>query len=293
MAWTEVSLSVPVDDAALAQWVLEQSGALAVTLEDDQDSPLLEPAVGTTPLWPRVLLRGLFEDSVERAGIHAALQAVPGAGKPEQIRWRAVADDDWERAWMDRFAPMQFGRRLWIVPSGMEIPSDPDNVELHLDPGLAFGTGTHPTTALCLEWLDGRPLEGLTVVDYGCGSGVLGIAAALKGARKIVSVDHDRQALAATRENARRNGVLERIRVFEPQDYRPRPVDLVLANILAEPLISLAPVLLASLSKGGDLVLCGLLEEQADRVVRVYRPELDGIERENRDGWVRLHGRKS
>lgn len=290
MAWNEISLSVPGKDAALAEWVLEQSGALAVTLEDALDDPVLEPLVGTTPLWPRVLLRGLFDVSVDRASIHSALLAVRGAGKPDRIRWREVADHDWERAWMDRFEPMKFGRRLWIVPSGMNIPADPANIEIHLDPGLAFGTGTHPTTALCLEWLDGQAVDGLIVVDYGCGSGVLGIAAALKGARRVVCVDNDPQALGASAENARRNGVSERIQCLEPQNYEPTPANIVLANILAEPLIELAPVLAASLAPGGQLVLSGLLEEQAEEVADAYRRWLPAIDLKKQDGWVRLHG---
>jgi ribosomal protein L11 methyltransferase len=290
MAWSEVSLSVAREHADLAEWVLEEAGALAVTLEDAADDTLLERDAGATPLWPRVQLRGLFQAAVARERIHAALGAVPGAGRPDCIAWREVSDRDWERAWMDRFEPMRFGRRLWIVPGGMEIPADPANIEIHLDPGLAFGTGTHPTTALCLEWLDGQNLAGLTVVDYGCGSGILGVAAARLGAARVICVDNDPQALGATRENAVRNGVAGRVECFEPGGHGAVTAQVVLANILAEPLIELAPVLLGLLAPGGCLVLSGLLPEQAQAVATAYRPGLIEIETQTSGGWVRLHG---
>jgi ribosomal protein L11 methyltransferase len=291
--WIEVSLSIPARDAALAEWVLEQAGALAVTLQDDKDDPVLEPGPGATPLWPRVKLRGLFETGVDRRQVHAALRAVPGANRPDRIHWRDVGDQDWERAWMDRFAPMRFGRRLWIVPGGMDWPAEPGSIEIRLDPGLAFGTGTHPTTALCLEWLDGRDLRGCSVIDYGCGSGILGIAAARMGAGRVICVDNDPQALEATLDNAARNGVSGRIECCGPGDYDPPAADVLMANILAAPLIELAPVLLGSLGPGGVLALSGILEEQADDVVIAYRPGLSGIRMESMQGWIRLSGRKA
>jgi len=244
-------------------------------------------------LWPSVRVRGLFEAEVAREQILAALGAVPGAIRPERVSWRHVGDRNWERAWMDRFEPMRFGRRLWVIPGGMKIPHDPDHVEIHLDPGLAFGTGTHPTTALCLEWLDARDLTGQTVVDYGCGSGVLGVAAARLGAAHVVCVDNDPQALRAARENAARNGVADRISCREPGALGAVAAHAVLANILAEPLIALAPVLLGCLTPGGSLVLSGILREQAQTVAAAYRPALTAIEVESSAGWVRLHGRKA
>jgi ribosomal protein L11 methyltransferase len=187
---------------------------------------------------------------------------------------------------------MKFGERLWIVPGGMEIPADPRNIEIRLDPGLAFGTGTHPTTALCLEWLDGQELDSLTVVDYGCGSGILGIAAALKGAARVLCVDNDPQALQATKDNAVRNGISAVIETLGPNEYNPPSADVVVANILARPLISLAPVLLGSLREGGSLALSGILTSQAGEVLAAYRPELDGTGRQDREDWVLLHGRR-
>ena len=290
MNWAEVSLSIARDLVAPAESTLEQYGALAVTLQDSADVPVLEPAPGTAPLWPVVEVRGLFAAGVHRGKVSAALLALPGVGRPDALTWRDVADQDWSRAWMDRFQPMRFGQTLWIVPSGMQAPGDERAVILRLDPGLAFGTGTHPTTALCLQWLDGHGFEGETVVDYGCGSGVLGIAAALKGARRVVCVDNDPQALEATAQNATRNGVAERIVCQPPDAYDEAGVDVVLANILAGPLIELAPVLLTSLRPGGHLVLSGILEEQAEEVAQAYGNRCGELDVMTQDGWVRLHG---
>ena len=292
MSWIEVSISVTRQAAPLAELALEQLGALAVTLEDDEDNPVLEPGPGETPLWPSVQVRGLFEAGFKRERALQVLQAVPGADRPGNIRWRDVGDQDWERAWMDRFEPMKFGQNLWIVPGGMSIPHDPANTEIQLDPGLAFGTGTHPTTALCLQWLDGQELDGRTVVDFGCGSGILGIAAALKGARRVVCVDNDPQALEATAMNAERNACMDKITCHLPEEYPPVETSLVLANILAQPLIELAARLLDLLEPGGDLVLSGILEEQVDLVAEAYRACLQKESVEVLDGWARFHGVK-
>jgi ribosomal protein L11 methyltransferase len=293
MAWIEISISVTRAATALAELTLEQLGALSITLEDDEDNPVLEPGPGTTPLWPTVHVRGLFGEGTDRDRVLKALLKVSGTRRPEQVRWREVGDQDWERAWMDRFVPMKFGKRFWIVPGGMQIPFDPENIEIRLDPGLAFGTGTHPTTALCLEWLDGQDVNSRTVVDYGCGSGILGIAAALKGAGRVICVDNDPQALEATADNAARNAVSGIIQCHTPQTYDRPEANVVMANILANPLIGLAPVLLGSLRQEGFLALSGILQEQAAEVLAAYQTGLDGITLENRDDWVLLQGQRS
>ena len=288
MAWLEVCISVSRQAAELAEEALGRLGALAVTLEDDADDPVLEPVPGETPLWPTVQLRGLFEAEADRGRIIEGLEAVPDVQRPGNIRWREVGDRDWERAWMDRFRPMRFGRRLWIVPTGMAIPHDLENIEIRLDPGLAFGTGTHPTTALCLEWLDSRTLNDAKVVDYGCGSGILAIAAALKGAAHVDCVDNDPQALEATAANAGRNGVAGAIRGFDPESFTAQGADIVLANILAGPLIDLAPVISGCARAGGRIVLSGVLEEQVELVVAAYRPVCGTVEIEVLEGWARV-----
>lgn len=296
MAWVEISLSVNRDEVAAAEQALENQGALAITLEDEADVPVLEPALGTSPLWPVVQIRGLFEYEADRSSILAGLLASQAIQRPDAIAWREVADQDWERAWMDRFQPMQFGQKLWIVPTGMQGPDDPDAVQLKLDPGLAFGTGTHPTTALCLEWIDGVDFQGLRVLDFGCGSGVLGIAAALKGAASVSCVDNDPQALLATAENALRNGVETLVRCFLPEAWTDESpaghYDVILANILAGPLVQLAPQLTDRLDKGAAIVLSGVLENQADEVAAAYAPRCSKLQRQQRDEWLRLDGQR-
>ena len=293
MPWTEVSIALAREQVEEAEGLLAALGALAITLEDRSDQPVLEPAPGAAPLWPVVRLRGLFDTNVDRQAVLRALQDLPGAGGPQRIRWREVGDRDWERAWMDRFHPMRFGEHLWIVPTGMAIPHDPQNVEIRLDPGLAFGSGTHPTTALCLEWIDGHDMNGLRVVDYGCGSGILGIAACLEGASRVECVDNDPQALEATAQNAGRNGVDDRVFCLPPEAFRPADSDLVLANILAGPLIALAPVLAGAVRPGGHVVLSGLLQEQGDEVTAAYFPWCERPRSESREGWLRLELRRS
>jgi ribosomal protein L11 methyltransferase len=286
--WVEVSIGVARADAAVAEQALEDLGALAVTLQDEADHPVLEPGPGETPLWPTVNVCGLFEADVDRATVHDGLQGVPGAARPGNLAWREVGDRDWERAWMDRFRPMRFGRDLWIVPTGMELPPGEEGIRIRLDPGLAFGTGTHPTTALCLEWLDGRALEGALVVDYGCGSGILAIAAALKGAARVEGVDNDPQALEATAVNAARNGVEPIVFACAPAAFRVRDADVVLANILAGPLIDLAPIITGCARPGADIVLSGLLEEQVDDVVAAYRDSCCLEQVDSDEGWARV-----
>ncbi len=288
MSWLEVSVCVPSEQAPLAELVLEQHGALAVTLEDDGDHPVLEPGLGVMPLWPSVHVRGLFEVNAARDSITRAMQFIPGITRPDMIRWRELGDQVWERAWMDRFEPMKFGNHLWIVPTGMEIPFEENNIEIRLDPGLAFGTGTHPTTALCLQWLDGQDVRDKCVVDYGCGSGILGIAAALKGAQRVICVDNDPQALEATLENAARNRVTNRLECLTPEACTETSADFLLANILAAPLVDLAPLLLGSVKPGGVIVLSGILEEQTAMVTEAYRAACHRICQNELEEWVRL-----
>ncbi len=291
MAWAEVCFDIPRERVAVSESALQELGALAVTLLDQADQPVLEPQPGTVPLWPQVQVRALFPAGVQRSEVSLALQHVAGLDRPQALVWRDVADQVWERAWMDRFQPMQFGQRLWIVPSGMEAPDDARALVLRLDPGLAFGTGTHPTTAMCLQWIDAQEFAGQRVVDYGCGSGVLGIACAMKGAQAVVCVDNDPQALEATAANAARNGVLDRVACRTAQAFREQEADVVLANILAAPLIDLAPRLQRCLRTGSHIVLSGILQEQAQTVAQAYRQTCGDMEVCEQEGWVRLHGR--
>lgn len=291
MSWLELSVRVSRQNAALVESLLENEPVLALTLTDDADDPVLEPGVGETPLWPAVCVTALFSGDTPLESLSRILSLVPGIDRPQQVTFRKFEDQQWERVWLDRFKPMQFGSDLWIVPGDQEAPSDAAHI-LRLDPGLAFGTGTHPTTRLCLQWMDSHDFQGLTVVDFGCGSGVLGIVAAIKGAGHVTCVDNDPQALVATRDNAERNRVTDKIQVFDPAQFKPIKADVVLANILAGPLIELAPHLLASLRPGGSVVLSGILKAQAEEVTEAYRAHIDDISITLDDGWVRLQGKK-
>ncbi len=269
------------------------AGALAVTLLDAADVPILEPAPGATPLWAQVRLVALFEQGTDPADARRAIEAALGetlAGALGAMNVEELADRPWEREWLKDFRPMRFGTRLWVCPHG-ETPAAgaSDAVVLRLDPGLAFGTGTHETTSMCLSWLDAAQLRDLDVVDYGCGSGILAIAALLLGARFASAIDLDPQALLATRENARRNGVDASLELRSVRDPAPL-ADILLANILAQPLIELAPVLKSMVRPRGVAVLSGILSSQATAVVSAYAPWFDMRPFATRNDWVCLEG---
>jgi len=293
--WLQIDFPLNGLDAEQVEDALLAAGAAAVTYRDAADDPVFEPWPGEMPLWQQTRVTGMFPADADVDGIRAVLLAALELEHLPPHRVEILEDRDWTREWLKDFRPLRFGRRLWVVPTAYE-PPEPEAVNLVLDPGLAFGTGTHPTTALCLEWLDGQPLEGASVVDYGCGSGILAVAAALLGAEDILATDIDPQALLATRDNAARNGVAERIRTCLPGelgDAGEGTSDVVLANILAGPLVELAPRIVRLLRGNGRLVLSGLLRSQAGEVAEAYRAlgiqlAIDG----ELDGWVRLAGRK-
>jgi ribosomal protein L11 methyltransferase len=284
MPFLQLTLTIGSADPAPFEDALLAAGAASITLEDAGDDPVLEPPPGSTPLWPHVRIKALFDVAADP---HALRASFPGA------TFEHVADRAWEREWLKDFRPMRFGRRLWICPGGQraqlhESAEAPCLIEL--DPGLAFGTGTHPTTALCLEWLDGAPLAGKFVVDYGCGSGVLAIAALKLGAAAVLAIDIDPQALLATRDNAERNRVADLLTVGGPAQAQPAPADVLLANILAEPLIELAPALAGRVTPGGCVVLSGLLRGQAEAVASRYAAWFDMRPATVRDDWALLYG---
>ncbi|MBL0162690.1 MAG: 50S ribosomal protein L11 methyltransferase [Xanthomonadales bacterium] len=293
----ELSLTLRSDQQEAVEAALEDVGALAVTLLDadadtSNEQAILEPGVGETPLWSLIVLTALFEADIDRSGLlHVLGELLPDL-EPAQIVFREVADQDWTRVWMDQFKPMRFGERLWIYPWNIEPPAESELVIVRLDPGLAFGTGTHPTTALCLEWLDQADLGDKTVIDYGCGSGVLAIAAALLGARKVIAIDNDPQAIEASHDNAERNGVAGSISLFLPDADPGATADVLVANILAGPLHALAPVFAARLGSGGALALSGILIGQRDELLERYSEWFDGLSATVRDDWVRIDGRR-
>ncbi|MEO5560326.1 MAG: 50S ribosomal protein L11 methyltransferase [Dokdonella sp.] len=298
MPWLELSLTIRQSEQEHVELALEEIGALAVTLLDAEvDTPneraILEPGVGETPLWGEIALSALFDADADRAGlVHVLTDLVPEI-TPEQICFREIEDQDWTRVWMDQFQPMQFGRRLWIYPSNIEPPTDdPDAVIVRLDPGLAFGTGTHPTTALCLHWLDASDLVGKTVVDYGCGSGVLAIAALKLGAARVIGVDNDPQALQASRDNAQRNDVADRLDLFAPDDYVATPADVLIANILAGPLAELAPRFAACVKPQAPFALSGILIGQEQELLERYADAFEDLVVATQEDWVRISGRR-
>ena len=294
MPFLQIHLSLDDLDPELVEAACSETGAIAVTLRDAGDEPILEPAPGATPLWPRIALSALYPAELDPAAVAARLRSLLEA-PALAVTHELLADRQWEREWLKDFRPMRFGRRLWICPGGQPpplAPGDPEPVIVWLDPGLAFGTGTHPTTALCLEWLDGAALAGRTVVDVGCGSGVLAIAALRLGAASALAVDIDPQALIATRENAARNAVAAHLRVHAAELGFGAAAEVVLANILAEPLIALAPHLGAATLRGGWLVLSGLLSAQAEAVASACGPWFDMEPPREREGWVGLVGRR-
>jgi ribosomal protein L11 methyltransferase len=287
-----LALRFPLDDVDTqhAEAACLELGALAVTYSDARDDAVLEPAPGEVRLWPATQLTALFAGDADVTGLSAQiagrLRLAPGA-----IAAEPVADRAWEREWLRDFHAMRFGTRLWVCPHHESV-GDAGAVVLKLDPGLAFGTGTHPSTALCLEWLDAQLAPGARVIDYGCGSGILAIAAALLGAAQVEACDIDPQALAATRENAAANGVAARIRVHDDEQDLGPGSDVLVANIIAGTLIALAPRLAALLQPGGSLLLAGILDEQAEVVAAVFTPWFDMRRAGERAGWVALAGRR-
>lgn len=287
MPWLQVSLTTAKAEVPLIEGVLEKLGALSVSFGDAGDEPQWEPFPGETPLWARVRVTALFPADCASGVLRRQLPPE----RCSELQFRILEDRPWQRVGLEGLRPLRFGSRLWVCPAGLEAPA-PRAVVVELDPGLAFGTGQHATTALCLEWLDAANLAGKTVIDYGCGSGILAVAALRLGAAGVWAVDHDPQAWDATGANARKNGVAERLRVCAPEQMPGTRADVVLANILAKTLIDLQPTLCSLVRAGGDLVLSGILADQAPSVMAAYRADADLDAPQRRDEWVLLHARR-
>lgn len=310
LEWSQLTLTAKAQQVEQLEAAFLAAGAIAVTLRDAADQPVLEPAPGETPLWPDLKVTGLFALDTDLDAVQSQLLHQLGADIVADSNRETLAEQDWERAWLEHYHPMRFGERLWVCPSAVN-PPEPDAINLLLDPGLAFGTGTHPTTALCLGWLDRHDITNKTVIDYGCGSGILAIAAAKLGAQQVWAVDIDPQALIASRSNAELNQVDARLWLGLPEqlptqllaqqtaptsvpneDCQSHQVDIVVANILAGPIISLAPILTNMLRNGGDLVLAGLTTEQASQVQQAYATDFLFQANVEQDNWTLLHGVK-
>ncbi|MFZ1386409.1 MAG: 50S ribosomal protein L11 methyltransferase [Thiolinea sp.] len=292
MTWQQLICHTTVEYQEVISTALEEAGAASVTFEDAVDQPILEPLPGETPLWDQLIITGLYPAEDDLTGLLLQLELQRSAWGITDLKLERLEDRPWVREWMDNFHPMQFGKRLWVYPSWREVPEEAtDAVKILLDPGLAFGTGNHPTTALCLEWLDGEDLVGKTVLDYGCGSGILAIAGAKLGASAIVATDIDPQALEATQENARRNELpAGSIFTCLPEDVPSQQFDVVIANILSGPLVSLAPTILSYLKPTGRLALSGILADQGQTVAAAYEARLENLQITAQEDWLRLEG---
>ncbi len=291
MSWIQLSLEIAEHEAELASDLFSEAGAVSVSFEDAGNQPLFQVGIDEVGLWQSVKVIGLFATEVDVDAVELLLSSQLEGINSFNWQHEQLDDQVWEVAWKDHFKPMRFGERLWVCPTNAEIPSA-DALCIRMEPGLAFGTGTHPTTALCLEWLDGQHLQSKTVIDFGCGSGVLGIAAALLGAEHVWAVDVDPDAVDACNENAHKNSVSSMIDVCLAKDFQTDKVDLVLANILANPLIELKPTLTNMIVSQGKLVLSGILENQADMIIQEYESDFRFGEVAEVDGWVRLVGTK-
>lgn len=289
----EIEFPLDALSADTVESALAELGAAAITFEESGGEPVLEPKPGEVRLWSETRVRALFDLSQEALFVVSSLAEALGAHITETARVRRVEERAWERVWLTHVKPMRFGRRLWVCPTSGAAPTEPGAVIVRLDPGLAFGTGTHPTTALCLQMLDAFALEGRAVIDYGCGSGILGVAAIKLGAARVIAVDIDPQALIATAQNGERNGVAHRLEVRTPATpLADAAADLILANILAQPLIELAPALTAACRPGGELVLSGLLRSQAYEVKAAYASAFDIVSVIHREDWCCIHARR-
>ncbi|MCI7772963.1 MAG: 50S ribosomal protein L11 methyltransferase [Succinivibrio sp.] len=289
--WIQIKLRTTNQSADTIAELLEQLGALAVSYTDAEDSPILEPKPGERRLWPNTEVTGLLEQGTDPKPILAVLKQLLGDHIPMVAT--SLEDKNWIRAWMDQFKPLKFGQHLWICPSWLSV-DEKDSVVVMLDPGLAFGTGTHPTTSLCLSYLDSLDLKDKDVLDYGCGSGILAIAALKLGAKSATGVDIDEQALIASKENAKRNGVEDKLQLIMGTDKKldlPQ-FPITVANILAGPLAELEPIIASLTQSGGKLALSGILTEQADSVIEAYSKDFVMNKVKDLDGWALLTGTK-
>lgn len=293
MPYTEVRLETTREHAAALEALLLDQGALSVTFQDRADHPIYEPPLtGDMPLWPTLTITGLFDTDAILRPLIELLTAFKSTQRIHDFSQKAVKDEQWERTCLKDFHPIQAGSRLWICPS-WETPPQPGAINVNLDPGVAFGTGTHATTLLCLEWLDKHITTQHEIIDYGCGSGILAISALLLGAKHVTAIDHDPQAIESTKENADKNHLgPDRLTVALPGQVScpPASADVIIANILANPLIQLASFFAQSLKNGGQLVLSGILVNQAEAVLNAYKPWFLLEQYAQKDEWVCLTG---
>lgn len=291
MAWQQLTIATTRALAPTVESLIENLGALSVTLTDSADQPIYEPPLNSTPLWQHVSVTGLFDEHHDLSQAKAYFNQQLDDQNTWSLSIQRLEDQVWERVWLENFQPIKFGENFWVCSTEHNI-DEPNATLLRLDPGLAFGTGTHPTTALCLDWLANHTLENAGIIDFGCGSGILAIASLLLGATSATCIDIDPQALTATKNNAEQNHVLDKVHVYGTEQYPKSPQDIVIANILAEPLISLSDTISALVKPNGHLLLSGILSEQAEHVISTYLDKFIFSPSVVKDNWVCLHAVK-
>jgi ribosomal protein L11 methyltransferase len=293
--WLQIHITVEQAQVDFTETLLSSLGAVSVTLDDAENQDLLEPLPGETPLWNKVIVTGIYaQEEGEDIDVTALETFIRTQLPTEPMRSEFLEDQVWERSWMDYYEPIQIGEKYWIVPEWIE-PPEADAVNIKLDPGLAFGTGNHASTFLCLQWLGKTDVKDKVVIDYGCGSGILGVAALLLGAKKVYATDIDPQAVLATKQNAELNGVLENLYVGLPEEFnaefKNQQADILVANILAGPLMSLAKEFSTLIKSEGEFALAGVIEEQVTDVSSIYSEFFDIVEVEKREEtWCRISG---
>ena len=297
MKWLQIHITVDQAQVDFTETLLSSLGAVSVTLDDAENQDLLEPLPGETPLWNKVIVTGIYaQEEGEEIDVNALMTFITTQMPEAPLRHEFIEDQEWERTWMDAYEPIQIGEKFWIVPEWMEAP-EADAVNIKLDPGLAFGTGNHASTFLCLQWLGQTDVKDKIVIDYGCGSGILGVAALLLGAKKVYATDIDPQAVLATQQNAELNGVLGNLFVGLPdefnEEFKAQKADVFVANILAGPLMALAPEFATLVKSEGEFALAGILEEQVADVSDVYSEFFDILQVEKREEhWCRISGKR-
>ncbi len=297
MKWLQIHITVDQAQVDFTETLLSSLGAVSVTLDDAENQDLLEPLPGETPLWNKVIVTGIYaQEESEEIDVDALTTFITAQMPEAPLRHEFIEDQEWERTWMDAYEPIQIGEKFWIVPEWMEAP-EADAVNIKLDPGLAFGTGNHASTFLCLQWLGQTDVKDKIVIDYGCGSGILGVAALLLGAKKVYATDIDPQAVLATQQNAELNGVLGNLFVGLPdefnEEFKAQKADVFVANILAGPLMALAPEFATLVKSEGEFALAGILEEQVADVSSVYSEFFDILQVEKREEhWCRISGKR-
>ena len=291
MIWKQISFEVKKSETDLVSEVLMGLGSVSITYSDALDDAIYEPPVGQTPLWNNVKVNALFSSEVNQKSIETSISDICNIVVIDTV---TLKDRVWEEECQKDFPSMRFGKRLWVCPSwDTESILSNDSIVIHMDPGLAFGTGTHQTTSLCLEYLDSNPPKNLRVIDFGCGTGILAIAAAKFGAKSVIAIDNDPQAVLSSKENVAKNKCENTITTIHSINQgSDRKCDLLIANILANPLVELEPLFSDLVHTNGMLLLSGILKEQVDRVVKCYSINFSNIEVANKGEWFRISGKR-